>query len=132
MRPSSLLCLLFVTAACVSARRDPPARFAGSYTAKLAVTGRSTYTGSFTGEWVSDSLRGSLKLTSPITVDVALRGGQSGDTLRLRGSYSAANGCTGTVEAAVGVARDLSVARGPFTLADRCAGSLNGTMELTR
>ena len=127
-----LPCLLIVSSACVSLRPDPPPRLAGSYSAKLAVTGRSTYTGSFTGEWVSDSLRGALKLTSPLTVDVAVRGGQSGDTLRLRGSYAASNGCTGTFEAAVGVARDLGGGRGPFTLADRCAGALTGIMELTR
>jgi hypothetical protein len=128
----SLHCALLLAAACVSARNNPPPRLAGTYNARLVVTGRSTYVGSFTGEWSADSLRGALKIVSPLTVDMPVRGAQTGDSLRLRGSYSASNGCTGTIDASVAVAKDLGSARGPFTLADRCAGTLTGTMELTR
>ena len=112
---------------------DTPRRLAGSYSARLIVTGRSTYTGTFTvGRWSADSVVGALTLVSPITVDVAIRGAQTRDSLRLAGSYSAANGCTGTIDSPLVMTRDHDGATGPFTLADKCAGALHGTMELSR
>jgi hypothetical protein len=132
MRPRFfLLCSAFVIGGCATLRGSSHPRLGGTYAARLAVTGRSTYTGSLTAEWVGDSLRGGLKLTAPLTVDMALRGAQSGDTLRIRGTYSASNGCTGTFEAAVASATDVA-GRGPFTLNDRCAGLLPGVLELRR
>ena len=105
----------------------------GSYAAKLQVSGRSTYVGTFSiAEWMSDSLRGSLRLVSPLAVDMVIGGRQARDTLRLNGTYSAANGCTGTFAAPLVVGADLATANGPFTLVDKCAGTLTGQMELKR
>jgi hypothetical protein len=105
----------------------------GSYAARLQVSGRSTYVGTFSiAEWLSDSLRGSLRLVSPLAVDMVIGGRHAHDTLRLNGTYSAANGCTGTFAAPLVVTTDLATATGPFTLVDKCAGTLTGQMELKR
>jgi hypothetical protein len=123
--------VLLAGVACASLRGSSSPRLGGTYAVQLAVTGRSTYTGTFANAWSSDSTTGSLKLTSPLTVDVSIRGAQTGDTLRLVGNYTAANGCTGTFEASIGGATDAA-GRGPFRLNDRCAGTLGGVMELRR
>lgn len=123
--------VLFVVAGCATLRGSAPPRLGGTYAARLAVTGKSTYVGTLSTTWVGDSASGSIKITSPLTVDMPIRGAQTGDTLRLRGTYSASNGCTGTIEVALGSATDVA-ARGPFTLNDRCAGAMPGVMELRR
>ena len=138
VRGPKVFLLLIATLLCVEAcaslgRSGSRPRMTGSYAARLQITGRSTYVGTFSvSEWTSDSLRGSLRLVSPITVDMVIGGRQTGDTVRLRGTYSASNGCTGTVDAPLIVAADLATASGPFTLGDKCAGTLTGQMELKR
>jgi hypothetical protein len=141
MKPTSLPSLIvaaavvgIVLSACASLGRASAApHLSGTYSARLMVTGRSTYTGTFTvAQWTSDSVFGSLRLVSPLSVDMSIRGTQAGDTLRLRGSYTAANGCTGTMESPLVVASDVGRATGAFTLVDNCAGPLRGTMELSR
>ena len=129
---------LFAVAVCAGAcasvgRSGSRPRMTGSYAAKLQITGRSTYLGTFlVSEWISDSLHASMRLVSPITVDMVLSGRQTGDTLRIRGTYSASNGCTGTVDASIIVAADLAPPAGPFTLGDKCVGPLPGQLELKR
>jgi len=135
-RPTSLfgVVVLSILSACATFRgASATPHMTGSYAAKLQVSGRSTYVGTFSiAEWVSDSLRGSLRLVSPLAVDVVVGGRQIRDTLRLNGTYSAANGCTGTFAAPLVVSTDLAAATGPFTLVDKCAGTLTGQMELKR
>jgi hypothetical protein len=128
---SRVLVVLLIAAGCATLRGSTPPRLGGSYAARLAVTGKSIYTGTLSATWAGDSATGTLTLTSPLNVDMPFRGTQTGDTLRLRGSYSAANGCTGTFEAAIAAGADVA-ARGPFLLNDRCAGALPGVMELRR
>ena len=132
---ASLLCwtvALVTGCATVGHRGDGP-RLAGTYAVRLAITGRSTYTGTLTiTRWAGDSAFGALRLVAPLAVEVAVHGVQSADTLRLRGSYSAANGCTGTLDAPLIVTGGAQRATGPATLEDKCVGALRGTMELSR
>lgn len=136
MSPTSALRLpvLALLTACASFGRSRAApRLVGSYGTRLAITGRSTYTGTLTIlRWSGDSAFGTLKLLAPLGVEVAARGQQRADTLHLLGTYSAANGCTGTMDAPLVVASDATRAAGPITLEDKCVGTLRGTMEIAR
>ena len=82
-------------AACSAVRGHPPeapasARAVGAFSAKLALTGRSTYTGAMQlTATTRDSIRGSLHLTSPVTVDAVVSGVVRRDSLILIGSYTA-------------------------------------------
>jgi hypothetical protein len=132
-----VLIALLLSGACASMSRRaaapaPSSRATGSYAASLALTGRSTYTGVLTlTSSSSDSVRGSLRLTSPITVDVTLSGLVRGDSLLLGGGYSGSNDCAGDLKASLVMPTDRSAA-GPFQLADKCAGALSGVMTVSR
>ena len=136
MRPWRAVPICLLLAAC-SGFRGPAAapasaRAVGAFSAKLALTGRSTYTGSLQlTASTRDSVRGSLHLTSPVTVDAVVSGMVRRDSLVLIGSYTAANGCTGDLRAALAMPTDKA-AEGPMQLADKCAGTLNGVMTVTR
>lgn len=139
MRSSPLLTVagaigIAAFSACLPVRRSaqsPAARAAGTYTAKVSVSGRSTYTGSLELAAVGDSLVGRLMLTSPISIDVKLAGVSRNDTLYLAGPYSGANGCTGEFRASL-FAPGAQSGSGPFQLADKCVGALSGTMTAVR
>jgi len=108
-------------------------RLLGAYAARLAITGRSTYTGTLTiARWSGDSAFGTLKLVAPLAVEVAARGRQRSDTLYLLGTYSAANGCIGTMDASLAVGDGAGRAAGLVTLEDKCVGALRGSMEISR
>src|SRR5436190_10843406 len=129
------ICLLL--AACLSIRGNQPdapasARAVGAFSAKLALAGRSTYTGALQlAATTRDSVRGSLRLTSPLNVDAVLSGMVRRDSLILIGSYTAGNGCAGDLKASLSMPTDRA-ADGPIQLADKCAGVLNGIMTVTR
>ena len=126
------LCLLAACAKPPSASAPAPAaRVAGSYVASLALTGRSTYTGTLEITPVAgDSVRGTLTLTSPVRVDAPVTGAVRGDSLRLTGPYSAANGCTGTVSLTISLAEMPHT--GPSRLVDKCVGELPATFSARR
>ena len=106
-------------------------REAGTYVASLALTGRSTYTGTLEITPVAgDSVRGTITLTSPVRVDAPVAGAVRGDSLRLAGSYSAANGCTGTI--AVAISLVAMPHTGPARLVDKCVGELPATFTARR
>ena len=133
-----LLVVAFVLPTACSAIRGhstatpPSARAVGAFAAKLALTGRSTYTGALHLEATTrDSLRGSLHLTSPVNVDAVVSGVVRRDSLMLTGSYTAANGCAGELRASLAMPTDHA-GDGPFQLADKCAGTLSGIMTVTR
>jgi hypothetical protein len=108
-------------------------RLDGSYAARLAVTGRSTYSGTLSITPAGgDSVRGMLRLLAPLSVDMPVVGAFRGDSLQLQGTYTVSNGCTGTMEGSVAVTNGGAGGQGPFTLTDKCVGTLTGTMELTR
>src|SRR5262245_42540628 len=109
----------------------PRPSVAGTYVASLAITGKSTYTGTIELTTVGrDSVRGTVVLTSPVRVDAPVSGAVRGDSLRLSGPYSAANGCTGTIEIAVSLATMPHT--GPSRLVDRCVGELKATFTAKR
>ena len=128
---------LVLSGACASTSKRtaapaPSSRASGSFAASLALTGRSTYAGVLTLTSSSpDSVRGSLRLTSPITVDVTLSGLMRGDSLLLSGGYSGSNGCAGDLKASLVMPTDRG-ATGPFQLSDKCAGALSGVMTVSR
>ena len=106
-------------------------RVAGTYVASLALTGRSTYTGTIElTPTTGDSLRGTLVLTSPVRVDAPVAGAVRGDSLHLAGTYSAANGCTGTISLAISLAAMPHT--GPSQLVDRCVGTIPATFTARR
>ena len=106
-------------------------RVAGTYVASLALTGRSTYTGTIElTTTTGDSLRGTLVLTSPVRVDAPVAGAVRGDSLHLAGTYSAANGCTGTISLAISLAAMPHT--GPSQLVDRCVGTIPATFTARR
>ena len=126
-------CLAFLTGCAAVGRGRGAPQLTGSYSARLVITGRSTYTGTFTiSRWTRDSAYGTLRLVAPVGVEVAARGQQRADTLHLLGTYSAANGCTGSMTAALLVSTGAARAVGPVTLDDKCVGALPGTMEISR
>lgn len=137
MRPKLLAAAYVLSAACTAVRghstaTPPSARAVGTFAAKLALTGRSTYTGALELKATTgDSLRGSLRLTSPLNVDAVVSAVFRRDSLILAGSYTAANGCAGELRASLAMPTDHA-GDGPFQLADKCAGTLNGTMSVTR
>ena len=133
--PAVPVCVML--AACSSIRGNPPEapaseRAVGAFSAKLALTGRSTYTGAMQlTATTRDSVRGSLHLTSPVTVDAVVSGMVRRDSLILIGSYTAGNGCAGDLKASLSMPTDRA-ADGAIQLADKCAGALNGVMTVTR
>jgi len=134
--PATLLAFLMSGSCASTATRasgpPPSSRAIGSFAARIALTGRSTYAGSLDLSASSrDSVRGSLRLTSPIAVDAAVSGIVRHDSLLLSGSYHGSNGCMGDLRAALDMPTDRA-ATGPFELADKCAGTLTGTMTVTR
>jgi hypothetical protein len=137
MRIQRLAVVCSLSTACAAARGHsalplPSARAVGAFAAKLALAGRSTYTGALHLEATTrDSLRGSLHLTSPLNVDAVVSGMIRRDSLILAGSYTAANGCAGELRASLAMPTDRA-GDGPFQLADKCAGTLNGVMTVTR
>ena len=116
------VCVLL--AACSSIRGNPPEapaseRAVGAFSAKLALTGRSTYTGANRVTGCSRELhRGSLHLTSPVTVDAVVSGMVRRDSLILIGSYTAGNGCAGDLKASLSMPTDRA-ADGPIQLTDK-------------
>ena len=107
------------------------ARLAGTYVVSLALSGRSTYTGTLEITPVAgDSVRGTLALTSPVRVDAPVTGAVRADSLRLNGPYSAANGCSGTISLAISLAAMPHT--GPSRLVDKCVGELNATFTARR
>jgi hypothetical protein len=130
-----LIALLILMTDCMPFRSSgpaPAARVAGAYSARVAVTGRSTYTGSIEITAVNgDSVRGVMKLTSPISVDVILRGRATSDSLVLVGGYTGSNGCSGDFRSSLLMPTATS-GTGPFQLADKCAGTLSGIMTVSR
>ena len=109
----------------------PATRVSGTYVASLALTGRSTYTGTIElTATVGDSVRGTIVLTSPVRVDAPVAGVVRGDSLRLAGTYSAANGCTGTISLAISLA--AMPYTGPSQLVDRCVGTIPATFTARR
>ena len=109
----------------------PSASASGTYLVSLALTGRSTYTGTLEIiPLAGDSVRGTLVLTSPVRVDAPVTGSVRGDSLRLNGPYSAANGCTGTISLAVSLAAMPHT--GPSRLVDKCVGEIPATFTARR
>lgn len=107
------------------------ARVAGTYLVSLALSGRSTYTGTLEVTPVAgDSVRGTLALTSPVRVDAPVTGAVRGDSLRLSGPYSAANGCTGTISFAISLVATPHT--GPSRLVDKCVGEIPATLTARR
>jgi hypothetical protein len=137
MRPQLLVVVCVLPIGCSAVRghttvTPPSARAVGAFAAKLALTGRSTYTGALQLQAATrDSLRGSLHLTSPLNVDAVVSGVVRRDSLILVGSYTAANGCAGELRASLSMPTDHA-GDGPFQLADKCAGTLTGIMTVTR
>jgi hypothetical protein len=107
------------------------ARVTGTYIASLALTGRSTYTGTIElAPTARDSVRGTMVLTSPVRVDAPVAGVVRGDSLHLAGTYSAANGCTGTISLSFSLAAMPHT--GPSKLVDRCVGPIDATFTARR
>ena len=137
MRLHLLVVVSVLSTACSAIRghstaTPPAARAVGAFSAKLALTGRSTYTGALQLEATTrDSLRGSRHLTSPVNVDAVVSGVVRRDSLMLTGSYTAVNGCAGELRASLAMPTDHA-GEGPFQLADKCAGTLSGIMTVTR
>lgn len=132
----AVLAALAGTTACLSSRTTPApapaAAVAGQYAASLALTGARTYTGTLdlTAQG-ADSVRGNIRLTAPIAVDVILRGVARRDSLVLAGNYTGSNGCSGDFRASLAMSQ-AGMGTGPFQLDDRCAGALSGTMSVSR
>ena len=108
-----------------------PRTVSGTYIASLALTGRSTYTGTIElASAARDSVRGTIVFTSPLRVDAPVAGVVRGDSLHLTGNYSAGNGCTGTISLSVSLATMPHT--GPSKLVDRCAGAIDATFTARR
>jgi hypothetical protein len=119
------------TGATTTSTAATPRAVSGTYVASLALTGRSTYTGTI--ELTSaarDSVRGTMVLTSPVRVDAPVSGVIRGDSLHLTGTYSAANGCAGTISLAISLAAMPHT--GPSQLVDRCVGTIPATFTARR
>jgi len=108
-----------------------PPRVSGTYLVSLALSGRSTYTGTVeVTPFAGDSVRGTLALTSPVRVDAPVTGAIRDDSLRLTGPYSAENGCTGTISLAISLAAMPHT--GPSRLVDKCVGEIPATFTARR
>ena len=137
MRAQTLaLATALLTAACArgstaNSTAATPRTVSGTYIASLALTGRSTYTGTIElTPTARDSVRGTMVLTSPVRVDAPVAGVVRGDSLHLAGTYSAANGCTGTISLSFSLATMPHT--GPSKLVDRCVGPIDATFTARR
>jgi hypothetical protein len=122
--------LLAAVGACAARARHADA-FVGGWRASAALGGGSTYTGTLELSAAgADSVRGTMRFTSPFQIDVTLAGVAGRDSLRLAGGYAGANGCTGELRTTLPRAAATSV--GPFEIKDSCAGTRAGTLTVTR
>ena len=103
-----------------------PSSWVGAHNAELALAGRSTYRGTLELRAAGDSLAGTMRLVTPISVEATVGGRAVGDSLRIAGTYTAGNGCSGTMRGTVA----LATRTGPAELQDRCAGRLVATLTL--